>query len=188
MRLLSIGGFKLTTFVSNVRTIPPDTETDSTTPTETKESPSTERSSHMLGLKRNQSSDTLAVSRGTNTEVKAKVTQRIVLSLVSSVYDPIGLAAPYTVKTRLLLKDIWRLSGQQWNDDLPPEVVSKFLDWNEKLPGLSDIVIPRASFQGKVETLELHLFGDSSQDVFSAVAFLRAKVVKKENQEHNSPS
>ena len=28
--------------------------------------------------------------------------------------------------------------------------------------------------------MELHLFGDSSQDVFSAVAFLRAKVVKKE--------
>ena len=56
-------------------------------------------------------------------------------------------------------------------------------DWSEELPGLSDIVIPRASFQGKVETLELHLFGDSSQDVFSAVAFLRAKVVKKENQE-----
>ena len=183
VKLLSLGGFKLTKFVSNVRTIPPQVETDPTIPTETKEIPSTEESSHVLGLKWNHSSDTLVVSRGTNPEIKAKVTQRIVLSLVSSVYDPIGLVAPYTVKARLLLKDIWRLSGQQWDDDLPPEVVSKFLDWSEELPGLSDIVIPRAYFQGKVETLELHLFGDSSQDVFSAVAFLRAKVVKKENQE-----
>ena len=183
VKLLSLGGFKLTKFVSNVRTIPPQVETDPTIPTETKEIPSTEESSHVLGLKLNHSSDTLAVSRGTNPEIKAKVNQRIVLSLVSSVYDPIGLVAPYTVKARLLLKDIWRLSGQQWDDDLPPEVVSKFLDWSEELPGLSDIVIPRAYFQGKVETLELHLFGDSSQDVFSAVAFLRAKVVKKENQE-----
>ena len=103
-------------------------------------------------------------------------------------YDPIGLVAPYTVKARLLLKDIWRLSGQQWDNDLPPEVVSKFLDWSQELPGLSGYqvsyqVIPRPYFQGKVETLELHLFGDSSQDVFSAVAFLRAKVVNKENQE-----
>ena len=183
VKLLSLGGFKLTKFVSNVRTIPPKVETDPTIPTETKEIPSTEESSHVLGLKWNHSSDTLVVSRGTNPEIKAKVTQRIVLSLVSSVYDPIGLVAPYTVKARLLLKDIWRLSGQQWDDDLPPEVVSKFLDWSEELPGLSDIVIPRAYFQGKVETLELHLFGDSSQDVFSAVAFVRAKVVKKENQE-----
>ena len=31
--------------------------------------------------------------------------------------------------------------------------------------------------------MELHLIGDSSQNVFSAVAFLRAKVVNKENQE-----
>ena len=169
VNLLSLGGFKL--------------EADPTSPTEGKEIPSTEKSSHVLGLERNHSTDTLVVSRGTNPEVKPKVTQRIVLSLVSSVYDPIGLVAPYTVKARLLLKAIWRLSGQQWDDDLPPEVVTKFLEWSEELPSLSDIAIPRAYFQGKVETLELHLFGDSSQDVFSAVAFLRAKVVKRENQE-----
>ena len=183
VNLLSLGGFKLTKFVSNVPTIPPQLEADPTSPTEGKEIPSSENSSHVLGLKWNHSTDTLVVSRGTSPEVKPKVTQRIVLSLVSSVYDPIGLVAPYTVKARLLLKDIWRLNGQQWDDDLPPEVVTKFLEWSEELPSLSDIVIPRAYFQGKVETLELHLFGDSSQDVFSAVAFLRAKVVKRENQE-----
>ena len=183
VNLLSLGGFKLMKFVSNVPTIPPQLEADPTSPTEGKEIPSTENSPHVLGLNWNHSTDTLVVSRGTNPEVKSKVTQRIVLSLVSSVYDPIGLVAPYTVKARLLLKDIWRLSGQQWDDDLPPEIVTKFLKRSEELPGLSDIVIPRAHFQGKVETLELHLFGDSSQDVFSAVAFLRAKAVKSENRE-----
>ena len=30
--------------------------------------------------------------------------------------------------------------------------------------------------EGCVESMELHMFGDSSQDVFSAVAFLRGKV------------
>ena len=42
---------------------------------------------------------------------------------------------------------------------------------------LSEIRIPRSYFQQKVESLELHMFGDSSQDVFSAVAFLRGKVI-----------
>ena len=74
VNLLLLGGFKLTKFVSNVRSIPPQVETDFTTPTETKEIPSTEESSHVLGLKWNHSSDTLVVSRGTNPEVKAKVT------------------------------------------------------------------------------------------------------------------
>ena len=128
VKLLSLGGFKLTKFLSNVPTIPPQLEADPTSPTEGKEIPSTENSSHVLGLKLNHNTDTLVVSRGTNPEVKPKVTQRIVLRLVSSVYDPIGLVAPYTVKARLLLKDIWRLSGQHWDDDLPPDVVTKFLE------------------------------------------------------------
>ena len=177
VKLLSLGGFKLTKFVSNVPSIPAQMETDPTPAVEVKEIPSGEESSHVLGLKWNHATDTLVVSRGTNPDIKPTVTQRVVLSLVSSVYDPIGLVAPYTVKARLLLKDIWRLSGQQWDDDLPPDIVTKFLDWTQELPALSDIAIARAYFQGKVEALELHIFGDSSQDVFSAVVFLRGKVI-----------
>ena len=151
-------------------------ETDPTRATEVKEIPSGEESSPVLRLKWSHATDTLVVSRGTNPDIKHTVTQRVVLRLVSSVYDPIGLVAPYTVKARLLLKDIWRLSGQPWDDDLPRDIVTKFLDWTQELPALSDIAIARAYFQGKIEALELHIFGDSSQVVFSAVAFLRGKV------------
>ena len=111
---------------------------------------------------------------GTNSDIKPTVTQKLLLSLVSSVYDPFGLVAPYTVKARLLLKDIWRMSGQQWDDDLPPDIVTKFLDSSKELPRLGAIAIARAYLQRKVEALQLHLFGDSSQYVFSAVVILRA--------------
>ena len=103
-------------------------------------------------------------------------TELLLKGLSSAVYDPIGLVAPYTVKARLLLKDIWRLSGQKWDDILPDDIVTKFLDWSSELGTLSELRIPRSYFQRKVECLELHMFGDSSQDVFSAVAFLRSKV------------
>ena len=176
VKLLSFGGFKLTKFVSNENSIPSRLEPQHDAKTEVKEIPRPEDSSHVLGLKWNHSTDTLVVSRGTNPEVKPTVTQRVVLSLVSAVYDPIGLVAPYTVKARLLLKDIWRLSGQQWDDNLPPDIAAKFFEWSQELPILGDITIPRAYFTGEIESLELHLFGDSSQEVFSAVAFLRAKV------------
>ena len=65
-----------------------------------------------LSLKLNPVTDTLVVSRGVNLELKDSVTQRSVLSCVSFVFDPLGLVAPYTVRARLLLKDIWRFSGQ----------------------------------------------------------------------------
>ena len=36
------------------------------------------------------------------------ITRRAVLSFVSSVFDPVGLVAPSTVRARLLLKGIWK--------------------------------------------------------------------------------
>ena len=175
VKLLAKGGFKLTKFVSNVSQLPTKLEPDLTSNQE-KEIPIAEECSHVLGLKWNHSTDTLVVSRGTSHDTTKKITQRVVLSLVSAVYDPIGLVAPYTVQARLLLKDIWRLSGQQWDDDLPDEIVTKFIEWSEELTMLGEIEIPRSYFEGRVESMELHMFGDSSQDVFSAVAFLRGKV------------
>ena len=71
--------------------------------------------------------------------------------------------------------------GQQWNDELQPDLVTKFLEWSKELPSLSDITIPRAYFVKEIEALELHLFGDNSQEVFSAVAFFRAKVTAKDS-------
>ena len=185
VELLALGGFKLTKFVSNVPSIPKHLEPSSNAATpEQKEIPTTEESSHVLGLKWNHLADTLVVSRGTSPVTKKLLSQRVVLSLVSAVYDPIGLVAPYTVGARLLLKDIWRISGQQWDDELPAELATRFLEWSEELPTLCDITIPRAYFRGPVDEVELHMFGDSSQDVFSAVAFLRGK--RSGNNEHGT--
>ena len=100
--------------------------------------------------------------------MKRPVTQRVVSILVSAVYDSIGLVAPYTVTARLLLKDLWRL---------PENICRKFLDWAEELPTLSTVTIPRCYFQGNIEKSELHIFGDSSQNALSEVAYLRAEVI-----------
>ena len=100
----------------------------------------------------------------------------MVLSLVPNLYDTFGLVAPDTVLARLLLKDIWELSGQQWDDDRPHEIVTKFNEWSKVLKSLSEIQIPRSYSEEQDESLELHMFGDSSQDVFSAVAFLRGNL------------
>ena len=50
------------------------------------------------------------MSRGTNSIILKTLTQRLVLSLVSKVYnDPLGLVAPFTVGALLILKDNWRV-------------------------------------------------------------------------------
>ena len=108
------------------------------------------------------------MSRRVNRELKDSVTQRSGLIFVSSVFDPIGLVAPYTVRPRLLLKDIWSLSGQQWDDPLPNELYRRLTEWYSGLPSLGQLKIPCCYF-------ELHMFGDSSLHVFCSVAFLRVQ-------------
>ena len=89
-------------------------------------------------------------------------TQRTVLSTVFAVFDP-------------LLKDIWKLEGQQWDHPLPEDLSRRFDDWCSGLPLLQNLRIPRAYFSSPVEEIELHMFGDCSKDIFCAVGFLRAK-------------
>ena len=97
--------FNLTKFVSNDTNILQQIERNSECqPNDGKQLPTSEESSHVLGLEWNHDSDTLVVSRGTSPDTNRTVTQRVVPSLVSSVYHPSGLVAPYTVKARLLLK------------------------------------------------------------------------------------
>ena len=190
--LLKRGGFKLKKFVSNFN-LPPSL------PPLQDQSPGTpevcELSSHVLGLKWNQRSDTLVVSRGVNRSVTEPVTQRLVLSRVASIFDPIGIVAPYTIKARLMLKEVWRLHGQQWDEVLSEELTEEFLHWSKALPELSTLELQRCYFSEHLDSLELHVFGDSSKEVFGAVAFLRARQKSDGStqlafvigKEHNAP-
>ena len=174
--LLHLDNFKLTMFGSNVLN-QADRIDGSPQSTEPKVIASSKKdSSHVLGLKWDHNNDTLVVSRATSSTVTKSLTQRLVLSLVSKIFDPIGLVAPFTVGAQLLLKDIWRVSGQLSDEELRKDFVERFLEWSVELPMLSELTIPRSYFSGKFEHLELHMFGDNSQEVFSAVEFHRAQV------------
>ena len=180
VELLMLGGFKLTKFLSSVPHLLD--ELDNSFKTNDQEEPKVigsseeEASSHVLGLKWDHKKDTLVVSRGTKYVDNKNVTQRLVLSLVSKVFDPIGLVAPFTVTARLLLKDMWRLSGQDWDKVLPDDMIDRFSAWSSDLPKIGNLTVASSFFSGEFDSTELHVFGDSSQEVFSAVAFLRSKV------------
>ena len=118
--LFKLEGFILTKFVRNADEI---TSAMNSEDCETLSSPiklncnGAEQSSHVLGLNWDHVKDALVVSRGVDRPLDKAITQRTVLSFVSSVFDPVGLVAPYTVRTRLLLKDIWKISCQSWDDE-----------------------------------------------------------------------
>ena len=119
VHLLHLVGFKLTKFVSNVPNLADRIDGLLQSNEPKKIASSKEDSLHARGLKWDHNNDTLDVSRGTSSTVTKSLTQRLVLSLVSKVFYPIGLVAPFTVGALLLLKDIWRVSDQHWDEELP---------------------------------------------------------------------
>ena len=108
--LQTLGELSLTKFVANVPSSSSQYQHDCESPKNDIEIlPTVTGCSHVLCLRWNHRVDTPVVSRVTSPDLNTAITQRVVLSVVSSVYDPFCAVAPYTMKALLLLKNIKRL-------------------------------------------------------------------------------
>ena len=104
--ILIKGGFNLTKWITSDEEVKSQIlETDRSTKV-VKTFEAEPQSSPILGLNWNVDTDILIVCRGTEQEVPAKITQRIVLSFVSAVFDPLGICSPFTIRMRFLIKSI----------------------------------------------------------------------------------
>ena len=53
-------------------------------------------------------------------------TKRIILSQVNSIYDPLGLAGPFTVRAKILLRQLWGMEEKlNWDDPYSGQVHSR---------------------------------------------------------------
>ena len=100
-------------------------------------------SSSISGLEWKIDQDCLQVCRGPNKECPSELTQRVVLSFVSSVFDPMGIFAPFTMRMRKLLKSIWIHHGQSWDEMLNEEVKQIFMDWINETQTILETFLPR---------------------------------------------
>ena len=92
VHLLILDRFKFTKFVSNMPNLADRIEVILNLPTPMVFASCQDDSSHVFGLKWDHTNDTLVVSRGTNCAINKSTTKRLVLSLVSKGFDPIGLS------------------------------------------------------------------------------------------------
>ena len=116
-QLLSNGGFHLTKWVSNspkvLATIPESERAKSVKDLQLGVMPS----QRALGVKWNLESDTF----GLKVKVKEKPpTRRGILSLVSSVYDPVGFVSPFVLPAKVILQDLC-CRGLKWDEVVPDE-------------------------------------------------------------------
>ena len=61
------------------------------------------------------------------------LTRRGVLSILSSIYDPLGLCAPFLLKGKQIMQKLCQLN-LKWDEDIPDEISNEWLTWKENLP------------------------------------------------------
>ena len=128
----------------------------------------------VLGMKWLPQSDCF-VFGGVDVPQDLMITKRVVLSLVSRLFDPLGFLNPFQVTAKILFQDLWKLSVD-WDDPIPDELQLAFSTWITDLQLIKSWVIPRRYFDipwREASQLQLHAFGDASERAYGACVYLR---------------
>ena len=177
---LDLHGYEITKMLVN------DTDVLSVIPRERRAAevkdltPTDEIHTYALGIRWEVNSDTFYFVF--DEYVNNVLTRRIILSIVSSVYDPLGMISPLIIYGRILFQESNRLK-LNWDEPLPESLIQKWDDWIESLQNISNMSIPRCVKLFPIEncTLELHTFADASMEAYCAVSYVRAEDLMSEN-------
>ena len=132
----------------------------------------TSSTSKALGLQWNSKVDTMSPS--INVPLTYRPTKRGLTSDVSRTYDILGWISPAVLSMKLLYQQLWK-TGQDWDDQVPPDILDLHKRWRSELPDLAARQLPRcySSPEHQVKHLELHGFSDASKSAFGAVVYYR---------------
>ena len=103
------------------------------------------------------------------------LTRRGILSSISSIYDPLGLVAPFLLKGRKILQHI-TAETSSWDDAVSEQHVQEWHQWRSSLPALESLEIPRCHKPqgfGKSTHASLHCFADASKVGYGVACYIR---------------
>ena len=169
IELTKLGGNRLTKFVSNNPELLKEVPKDLLSPNSSIQMEEQKHFTKTLGVTWDIKNDVLTFKPCiTNNES----TKRTILSVVSSLYDPLGLLAPFTTTAKMILQDVWK-SGTTWDEPVEQEIKRKWEKWQVGLASISTFQIDRCYNITISSKLQLHIFGDASESAYGAVAYIR---------------
>ena len=109
--------------------------------------------------------------------IPAVMTKRMILSQVNSVYDPLGLAAPFVVQAKFLLRNLSKENKLDWDDAVPEGSREESVRFFANLFEMEDISFTRSTKpKDAVGEPVLVVFSDASERAFGACAYIRWKI------------
>ena len=109
------------------------------------------------------------------------ITKRIIWRVVLGQFDLLGLACPFFIRLKLLMRDLSGEEGRSvsWDEPLKDEVRERFVTLLCELDEVKNVRFPRCFVPKEVDKTvkpELLCFGDGSKQAFCALAYIRWKL------------
>ena len=130
----------------------------------------------LLGLRWNTSTDIISLTNRKLPTIGTLLTKRDVLQTSSQIFDPLGWATPVTVKTKILMQEIWQ-AKLPWDEPLPQTFKDKWIDTLADLQELPQLVFPQCYFPSNEQGTQIDamfVFADASTKAYSAVVYLNS--------------
>ncbi|XP_062533993.1 uncharacterized protein LOC134203020 [Armigeres subalbatus] len=176
--LLSVGGFELRKWASNVEEVlegvPPEHRA-------LKTSVDLDRDECIksLGLHWEPATDQLRYKIDLPSSNDTQLTKRIALSQIARIFDPLGLVGPVITTAKLFMQALWTLKANDgnicgWDQELPPTYKERWFNYMSQLPYLNDLRIERYILCSNPSSIQLHFFSDASENAYGACCYIRS--------------
>ena len=106
------------------------------------------------------------------------LTRRGILSTICSVYDPLGIAAPFLLNGKKILQDLCRMKID-WDEEIDYEFRARWEKWRSQLSALEHFSMDRCVIPdgfGSVVSRQIHHFSDTIASAigYGQVTYLRS--------------
>nr|XP_012135148.1 PREDICTED: uncharacterized protein LOC100874762 isoform X2 [Megachile rotundata]XP_012135760.1 PREDICTED: uncharacterized protein LOC100874762 isoform X3 [Megachile rotundata] len=125
-----------------------------------------------LGLGWNAKHDTI-IYDVKEIEYNTRVTKRSILSVIASLFDPLGLLGPIIIRAKILMQKLWKLQ-LSWDESVPTDIHTFWLTFCRELNSIRNITFSRQITCKASVSLELHGFCDASEQAYGACFYVRS--------------
>lgn len=139
-------------------------------------------SNGLLNLSNNEYSKTLGLLwackedkllYSVNIQEDIHISKRHILSIMSQIFDPLGLINPCVLTAKIILQRLWS-SKISWDESIPIDIQQAWRKFVESLQYVNNIKIPRCVLCCSPKNIEIHAFSDASTLAYSACVYLKS--------------
>lgn len=130
-----------------------------------------------LGIEWNPNSDCIIIavekSLKRYDQCNNHMTKRIILSVSSTIFDPLGLLCVCVITCKIILQKLWLLKIG-WDEQIPLEISDMWNKIMKNLKFIENLSIPRQAFCANPVSVDIHTFSDASISAYAACVYVRS--------------